>query len=266
MSDGQPDPVATVQVPPPADELNDESPQQDGSQDGYSREPQQRHQQGPFHHNHRRQGAMLKKTRLCRGFERSGECQYGDNCWFAHGQGELREPQPFMPHRRQHPYVKTKMCKFMQNGGQCPFKEQCNFAHSSMELRPMPAMHQPYMSGPMDYMMRKRPIDSSRYKTRLCKSFSNQGYCKFQDTCAFAHGQVELRAPPQFNGPRADMFNPGFAPFYNDMGNGFQQQQPQFNMYPPQNQQMQQMPQMQQMHQMQQMQQMPPMQNHMAME
>eukprot|EP00056_Hartaetosiga_gracilis_P001165 m.42564 g.42564 ORF g.42564 m.42564 type:complete len:254 (-) comp10524_c0_seq1:469-1230(-) len=246
MTDTQQDPSS---VPPPADDVvvEDENIQQEPTNDGFPQGQHDVQQQPPYGQQHhggfRRNSHLMKKTRLCRGFEQTGECQYGDACWFAHGQGDLREPQPFTPNfqqqRRHHPFAKTKMCKFMSNGGTCPYKEQCNFAHSPMELRQAPPpMHQNFMPQ-MDFM-RRRPIDRSRFKTRLCKSFSNTGFCKFQEMCAFAHGQADLRQPPF----QPDMYNPGFQqPFYGDMNNGYAPQQPQFNMYqpPPQSQQMPQM-------------------------
>lgn len=34
------------------------------------------------------------------------------------------------------------------------------------------------------------------YKTKLCKFFQSNGFCKFEDNCRFAHGQNELRDNP----------------------------------------------------------------------
>ena len=35
------------------------------------------------------------------------------------------------------------------------------------------------------------------YKTVLCDSFKKFGFCKFGPKCLFAHGEIELRLPPQ---------------------------------------------------------------------
>ena len=37
-------------------------------------------------------------------------------------------------------------------------------------------------------------INSSRYKTELCRPFEENGYCKYGDKCQFAHGSQELRS------------------------------------------------------------------------
>ncbi len=37
-------------------------------------------------------------------------------------------------------------------------------------------------------------VNSSRYKTELCRPFEENGYCKYGDKCQFAHGAQELRS------------------------------------------------------------------------
>lgn len=39
------------------------------------------------------------------------------------------------------------------------------------------------------------PAPSPRYKTELCRTFSETGTCKYGSKCQFAHGQQELREP-----------------------------------------------------------------------
>merc|ERR1739838_1231367 len=36
-------------------------------------------------------------------------------------------------------------------------------------------------------------VNTSRYKTELCRPFSEHGTCKYGEKCQFAHGQAELR-------------------------------------------------------------------------
>ena len=36
-------------------------------------------------------------------------------------------------------------------------------------------------------------VNSSRYKTELCRSFEESGYCKYAEKCQFAHGANEIR-------------------------------------------------------------------------
>jgi len=39
----------------------------------------------------------------------------------------------------------------------------------------------------------KAPVNSSRYKTELCRPFEESGHCKYADKCQFAHGFHELK-------------------------------------------------------------------------
>jgi len=39
----------------------------------------------------------------------------------------------------------------------------------------------------------KQPVNSSRYKTELCRPFEESGHCKYADKCQFAHGMHELK-------------------------------------------------------------------------
>jgi len=39
----------------------------------------------------------------------------------------------------------------------------------------------------------KIEMNMARYKTELCRSFSENGYCRYGDKCQFAHGFTELR-------------------------------------------------------------------------
>merc|ERR1719424_68305 len=65
--------------------------------------------------------------------------------------------------------TKTKMCHFFERG-KCASSD-CRYAHSNAELRIQPNLE----------------------KTKLCKSFVQDGYCNIGENCGFAHGEVELR-------------------------------------------------------------------------
>lgn len=66
------------------------------------------------------------KTELCRPFEESGTCKYGDKCQFAHGEHELRSLQ-------RHPKYKTELCRTFHTTGFCPYGPRCHFIHNSEE-------------------------------------------------------------------------------------------------------------------------------------
>ncbi|XP_041353759.1 mRNA decay activator protein ZFP36L2-like [Gigantopelta aegis] len=68
------------------------------------------------------------KTELCRPFEESGQCKYGDKCQFAHGAKELRS----LP---RHPKYKTDLCRTYHTIGFCPYGPRCHFIHNEDERR-----------------------------------------------------------------------------------------------------------------------------------
>ena len=64
----------------------------------------------------------LYKTELCRSWEETGCCRYGNKCQFAHGKSELR------PIAR-HPKYKTEICRTFATSGTCPYGTRCRFIH-----------------------------------------------------------------------------------------------------------------------------------------
>lgn len=66
------------------------------------------------------------KTELCRPFEESGSCKYGEKCQFAHGREELRTVA-------RHPKYKTDLCKTYHTTGLCPYGPRCHFIHNDDE-------------------------------------------------------------------------------------------------------------------------------------
>lgn len=85
------------------------------------------------------------KTRICAKF-RVGACRNGENCNFAHGLEDMRQPPPnwqelvgLRNEERQPPpgnwdddqkiIHKLKLCKKYYNGEECPYGEKCSFLH-----------------------------------------------------------------------------------------------------------------------------------------
>ena len=63
------------------------------------------------------------KTELCKFYELTGECKYGDNCAYAHGIENLRTKVTNTTAYR------TKKCiQFFENG-YCPYGSRCQFQH-----------------------------------------------------------------------------------------------------------------------------------------
>ncbi|KAG8367855.1 hypothetical protein BUALT_Bualt16G0116000 [Buddleja alternifolia] len=157
------------------------------------------------------------KTRICAKFM-EGTCKNGDNCSFAHGAHDLREPPPNWQdiirekdrvagngnwgddHRMIH---RMKICKKYYNGEECPYGEKCNFLHE----RPFPPLVKKFKA---DFPFEQREssaisigvtvdkgsssdFDQTFFrKTKLCSKWE-MGQCPFGERCHFAHGQSDLR-------------------------------------------------------------------------
>ncbi|KAJ5076088.1 protein tis11 [Anaeramoeba ignava] len=67
----------------------------------------------------------LYKTELCRSWEETGTCKFGDSCRFAHGKSELRS-------KPRHPKYKTQICKAFHTTGFCPYGKRCRFIHYNL--------------------------------------------------------------------------------------------------------------------------------------
>ncbi|KAJ9163131.1 hypothetical protein P3X46_022833 [Hevea brasiliensis] len=90
--------------------------------------------------------SIFFKTRMCAKF-RTGNCRNGENCNFAHGMQDLRQPPPNWQELvgvgvrgeedrsagnwddDQRIIHKMKLCKKFYNGEECPYGESCNFLH-----------------------------------------------------------------------------------------------------------------------------------------
>ncbi|KAH8510580.1 hypothetical protein H0E87_008217 [Populus deltoides] len=87
------------------------------------------------------------KTRVCAKFK-TGTCRNGENCNFAHGMQDLRQPPPNWKelvsvgvsseedrstamNREDDLRIihKMKLCKKFYNGEECPYGDRCNFLH-----------------------------------------------------------------------------------------------------------------------------------------
>lgn len=73
----------------------------------------------------------LFKTEMCRSFEETGQCKYGDLCHFAHSADELRPV-------KRHPRYKSEVCKTFWEKGSCPYGKRCCFIHHHRESGKLP--------------------------------------------------------------------------------------------------------------------------------
>lgn len=67
----------------------------------------------------------LYKTEMCRAWEETGKCKYGDRCQFAHSVDELRIVS-------RHPKYKTEICRTFWEDGTCPYGKRCCFIHNEI--------------------------------------------------------------------------------------------------------------------------------------
>lgn len=69
----------------------------------------------------------------------------------------------------------------------------------------------------MNQQPNKAAINSSRYKTELCRPFEESGHCKYADKCQFAHGHHELKTlsrHPKYKTELCRTFHSkGFCPY-----------------------------------------------------
>ena len=67
------------------------------------------------------------KTEICRNWEMYGECKYGNNCAFAHGDSELKQ-------RKLSFNYKTKACRQFFELGYCSYGIRCQFSHKKEDF------------------------------------------------------------------------------------------------------------------------------------
>jgi len=94
------------------------------------------------------------------------------------------------------------MCPHYEQTGTCQLGPKCHFAHGKDELRkmtdPLPPtvvaeQKAPTMPQVQSFNAPNNPVPSN-YKTVKCKYFE-QGYCKYNQSCSFAHGDQDMRTP-----------------------------------------------------------------------
>ena len=67
------------------------------------------------------------KTEICKKFQTTGKCPYGEKCRFAHGKQEL------MTTFKGKNYKKIP-CKTFFKKGYCPYGSRCNFLHNEKDF------------------------------------------------------------------------------------------------------------------------------------
>ncbi|CAL5198594.1 unnamed protein product [Lathyrus oleraceus] len=150
------------------------------------------------------------KTRICTKFG-LGTCRNGENCTYAHGADEIRQPPPNWQElvgprteeRDEKIIQKMKLCKKYCNGEICPYGDNCNFLHEnpakfredSWKTRESSAISIETCNNLEGSRAGSKQERGTYWKTKICIRWKNTGSCPFGDGCHFAHGDAELQVP-----------------------------------------------------------------------
>ena len=154
---------------------------------------------------------IFYKTRICTKFK-FGACRNGNNCNFAHGAEEIRQPPPNWQklvglrnedrlqlgnQAEDKKIIQTmKLCKNYCNGEECPYGDNCKFLHEdpaqfrddSWKSRECSAITIETNNLEVSRAVNKQARGTYR-KTKLCRNWKHTGYCSFGINCLFAHGE-----------------------------------------------------------------------------
>jgi hypothetical protein len=134
------------------------------------------------------------KTKLCRTFTDTGSCPYAERCMFAHGEAKLRTKESNLAAK----LTTEEAIRNFQQISSVP--RSGGFTHSTLIIPDMPATPAHTMTplSPATTIVSAesrghKPILAERFKTRLCRKFSDTGSCPYEERCMFAHGEANLR-------------------------------------------------------------------------
>ncbi|XP_038984656.1 zinc finger CCCH domain-containing protein 56-like isoform X2 [Phoenix dactylifera] len=146
---------------------------------------------------------MFFKTRLCQKFK-TRSCPWGNNCNFAHGIEELRQPPPNwkalvaegqVNGNDQQRMRKNEICRKFSKGEVCPYEDRCTYLHVQRENLGM-AMGS--MAGPGSIGGFSSAADcngsNQKPKAKICYKWETTGHCSFGERCIFAHGIAEMKS------------------------------------------------------------------------
>ncbi|KAL2493442.1 Zinc finger CCCH domain-containing protein 39 [Abeliophyllum distichum] len=140
------------------------------------------------------------KSELCLLFQR-GKCYYGDNCHYAHGTSEIRNPsfRDLENGYQRNIMNKSKRCYRFSSGKDCPYGDKCQFLHERAgEYRESSAISIVREADQIECKSLNVGQDYQRgnsRKTKLCNKWEIYGSCHYGMNCLYAHGQAELQRP-----------------------------------------------------------------------
>eukprot|EP00257_Ricinus_communis_P015774 XP_015573750.1 zinc finger CCCH domain-containing protein 56 [Ricinus communis] len=158
------------------------------------------------------------KTQLCSKF-RFGHCRYGNKCFFAHGNHEVRHCLPNL--QLQRPIVienglgrvwngvnrmanLSNVCKMFYFRQECTYGDKCKFLHGVPDNSMKRGSG--YCRENSSISIKSRGISGDNRsgfaslkpvikKYRLCNKWKMTGSCPYGKMCCFAHGFAELEKP-----------------------------------------------------------------------
>lgn len=152
------------------------------------------------------------KTALCRSFMTNGACEYGSQCSFAHGYGELRRASSNQVDGQATPTFTFdgSASRFLQPDATQAFPSSkprsASFNHPDLDKAAAarwgnnvfnsgkPAMtYDPFKQQQQAPSARSPSSNRALYHTELCRTFTTIGVCPYGDNCQFAHGMQQLR-------------------------------------------------------------------------
>ncbi|XP_006345349.1 zinc finger CCCH domain-containing protein 39-like [Solanum tuberosum] len=164
---------------------------------------------------------IFYKTRMCAMFLKE-TFKNGENCTFAHGVEDLRNPPPNWQdlicvkdrelNEDQEKLHRMKICKIFYDGEECPYGYKCKFLHErpskintnmarDREISAICIKTTRNISDPSMIETSRHENDIVRIeipiycKTKICIKWETTGQCPFHDRCHFAHGKSELQEP-----------------------------------------------------------------------
>ncbi|XP_053176871.1 mRNA decay activator protein ZFP36 [Scomber japonicus] len=159
------------------------------------------------------------KTELCRGFQETGSCKYGNKCQFAHGEAELRGLY-------RHPKYKTEPCRTFYNFGYCPYGSRCHFIHEAKISRgPLSAKFQ------NERQMSATATSGQNPRHQLRQSVSFAGFLGSRSSpppsfpSSFNDPNLGFSRAPSVSPPPADLLSPVFGDLWEEKAFKFGSQQ-----------------------------------------
>ena len=113
------------------------------------------------------------KTEICHYWEMYGNCKFGNNCAFAHGDSELKK-------RKTTFNYKTKPCKQFFEIGYCSYGSRCQFSHKKEGQ--IKGENISYLKIVKEFLSDDNQISHDLVKRPRLKTFENLATCTIEES------------------------------------------------------------------------------------